>query len=487
MLTFLFIIAFFSYFTNSWQIFSFMGYGVPTIDLALLMIYFYVLKDILWDGKKLQIRLNYPILFYFIFIGACLLSGVSVLFSNNPDMMTQYMKTTIHFLFLAFIAVIAFVYKVDASVWTKVLKSWLIASIFINVFGVYQIVARAFDLPFAWLEYNNVNMMGRGNFSSIDEVSQLSLKFKNFYRATSILPEPSALSAFNVLIQAFIIVPFMQRSKPFFKSKFLMALIFICSLVAIFLTFSLTGVLGLAMILTSVFIFEKRIKLKAVLSVLAISSVLIVITDTVVESYSNISVLKLFGNRISGIVDEREGRRGGMSGESFGTRVESAEQSLGIWYRHPVLGIGMGLTDYDKESTIGFADFGILSALSETGIIGGLSFFAMFITIFYKSHQMMKYRTRHNLSEDEDRLFGLSFYIMLQLFLINFIVSNNIVNMALWLPITIVFSSMNIYEEKIDNKAYIIPFVKTSIRRSISFALIQNFSTSNSKINNKDI
>ncbi len=486
MLTFLFILAFFSYFTNSWQLFSFMGYGVPSIDIALLAIYTYILKEIFWEGKKLRVRMNYPIIFYFIFIAACLMSGIAVLFSNNPDMMTQYMKTTIHFLFLAFIAVVSFTYKIDSSVWTRVIKAWLIASIFINVFGVYQIVARAFDLPFAWLEYNNVNMMGRGNIASIDEVSQLSLKFKDFYRATSILPEPSALAAFNVLIQAFIIVPFMQRSKPFFESKFMIGLIFICSLVALFLTFSLTGALGLAMVLTSVFIFEKRIKLKAVLSIFAISTVLIIITDSIVESYSNISVLELFGNRISGIVDEREGRRGGMSGESFGTRVESAEQSLGIWYRHPVLGIGMGLTDFDKEAHIGFADFGILSALSETGIIGGLSFFAMFIAIFYKSHKMMKYRLNNKLSEDEDRLFGLSFYIMLQLFLINFIVSNNIVNMALWIPITIVFSTIDKYEEKKDNKAYILPFVKTSMKRSLSFVRNQNFANQIQKNNNKE-
>ncbi len=486
MLTFLFILAFLSYFTNSWQLFSFLGYGVPSIDIALILIYLYIIKDLLWAGKALKVRLNYPIIFYFMFLGACILSGVAVLFSNDPSMMGQYIKTTLHFLFLAFIAIIGFSYKIDTEVWTKVIRAWLIASIFVNIFGVYQIVARAFELPFAWLDYNNVNMLGRGNLSSIDEVSQLSLKFQNFYRATSILPEPSALAAFNILIQIFIIVPFIQRSKAFIKSKFLVALIFISSLVALFLTFSLTGVLGLAMVLISLFIFEKRIKLKAVLSIFAISVVLIIVTDSVVESYSNISVLKLFGNRITGIVSEREGRRGGMSGESFGTRVESAEQSLDIWYRHPVLGIGMGLTDYDKKADIGFADFGILSALSETGLLGGFSFLALFASLFVITFKMMKYRLNHKLSEDEDRLFGISFYLILQLFLINFIVSNNIVNMALWLPITIVFSMVDKYEEKTDNKAYIIPFVRTSMKISFDYLLNHNSKHLNSKINNKD-
>jgi O-antigen ligase len=354
------------------------------------------------------------------------------------------------------------------SLWTKVLRAWLIASVFINVFGVYQIVARAFDLPFAWLEYNNLNMLGRGNLSSIDEVSQLSLRFQNFYRATSVLPEPSALAAFNVLIQIFIIVPFMQRSKPFFKSKLLTATIFISSLIALFLTFSLTGVLGLFLVLGSVFIFEKRIKLKAVLSILSVSVVLIVITDSIVESYSDISVLKLFGNRVTAIVSEREGRKGGMSGESFGTRVESAEQSLEIWYRHPLLGIGMGLTDFDKEAEIGFADFGILSAFSETGIVGGISFLGLFISFFIISFKLMKYRLINHLDDDENRLYGLAYYVVLQLFLINFIVSNNIVNMALWLPAAMIFSIFNSYSEKTDNKAYIIPCFKSSMKLSIN-------------------
>jgi len=53
----------------------------------------------------------------------------------------------------------------------------LIVAFFVNIFGIYQIFARLYDWPLAWIEITNVSFEQRGMRQVQGETQQLALKF----------------------------------------------------------------------------------------------------------------------------------------------------------------------------------------------------------------------------------------------------------------------------------------------------------------------
>ncbi len=441
---FLIPILFILLFSESFQAFAIGTYGVTWFEISMVMFIILVLKRVLWNGEKLRVSLNPAWFFFFFLILSVFISGLKPLAAGSGDMIVQYFKTTLHFFFLTSFAFLAAVYPLDSKTWERAVKAWLIVSIAINIFGIYQIMARAFDLPLAWISSHNVTLLSRGHGTE-EEFKQLSLRYEGFFRATSIFPEPSSLAAFNTYILIFTVIPFVQKTGSFLKSKFLTFTAFFWGILGLFLAFSLTGLVGASLVIGAAFLFEKvRHKFRTMMIMLAGAAVLIVGADYFVKSYSNQSVLKLFQKRIEGIVYFSTGKKKFTVGESYGMRRDYAEESVKIWQDHPAVGIGMGLTSYYRESEIGFAMYSILAALSELGILGGMAFAGLFISLYLIT---IRYIINHSNYKDypppQRRLTGILFYVMLLQFVINFLSGNNLVTTALWAPMALILASVN--------------------------------------------
>lgn len=459
-------------FSESFQAFAIGNYGVTYFELCMLAFILLVVKKCLWDGEKLRLTLNPIWLFFFLLVISVFISGIRPIFLGNSDVIVQYIKTTLHFVFLVTFAFSAGVYPMPNKIWESGIKTWLLVSLIINIFGIYQIIARALDLPFAWLESSNVSLLSRG-FLEENEFKQLSLRYENFFRATSFFPEPSALAAFNVYIMIFIIVPFVQKTGRFLKSRFLTVAIFFWGLLGLFLAFSLTGMVGILLVIASIFIFERvKHKLRTMLIMLLSSSILIVGADVFVQAYSNQSVLELFAQRVEGIMYFSTGKKTVTVGESFGMRRDYIGESINLWMNHPVLGVGLGLTAYSKDSKIGFAMYSVLAALSELGLLGFFAFIGFFASLFGVT---IKYIINHSNYKDypdnQRRLIGILFYIMLLQFVVNFISGNNLVNTGLWAPMAIVLALIN--KTSIDEgKQFItISILKTPLKKQFVHAI----------------
>jgi hypothetical protein len=176
--------------------------------------------------------------------------------------------------------------------------------------------------------------------------------------------------------------------------------------------------------------------------------IVIFITDFAVKSYTQISIVELFEKRITGIFEWGSETAIATPGESFGVRLESGGKSFEIWKENPIFGVGLGLTFYQGKD-IEFGDFGFLAAMAEMGLFGFFSFvgmfaFLLFITAYFiKNPQKLSF-----LDEEQKRIAGMSFYIMLLLFEINFITGNNLVTIGLWMPIAMIFFIINTYYVK---------------------------------------
>jgi O-antigen ligase len=213
----------------------------------------------------------------------------------------------------------------------------------------------------------NVSLGGREGTDVADKM-QLSLRYGNFFRATSIFSEPSSLASFNMVVISFLAAPYIQGFKPFIKSKAFSIFAFALAAITMFITFSMTGVIGLLMLIAGIFLFERIKKIASFVAVFVIGIVVILLTDGLIKDNLGICVVSLFEKRIGGLVGSREK----AAGESVGSRLTSGKKGMQIWEDNPVIGSGLGLTAYNKKVKLNFTDFSVVSVFAETGTIGGI-------------------------------------------------------------------------------------------------------------------
>jgi len=438
----LLIILFFNYFTSFFQIGQIGGFGITLEDISLVLIYIYVIKKVFWDGKPLKFSWHPAFWFLILLLISGILSSIPSILEGNQTIIIQYFKSSSHFYYFTLFALICAVYPIEIKEWSNVLKMWLILGLLIDVFAIYQIIARVYELPLAWISITNVNFSSR-NGQPLEEVEQLSLRYGDFYRATSIFSEPSALGSFNTYIMAFLIIPVINKFKHLIKSKvFIVFAIIACASSQLF-TFSMTGFVGFMLILIAI-IFLEKVKNVLRYTFMIIAFCLVVVTaDAIFSNSLGVSVVELFTKRIQGLIHWGDTEKE-VPGESFGVRLLSGQKAIDVWEEYPITGIGLGLSQYNKKNDLVFADFSSFAVLAELGTIGIFAFVGMFGALFFTVIRYTQQKSYINcLDEEEKRNIGLMFYVLLVQFIINFVAGNNLISVNLWVPISMVFSIVN--------------------------------------------
>lgn len=433
-----------AFFAGGFQVFGIGSFGVTYLDLLMLLYYTLYFSKLVIYNQEVRIPKSLITLGIALFFASIFISSLSIFFHFVPEQIVQFFKSFLHFFELILFTIIMQSQEPDMKLADNLFKIWLVVSIILNVFGIYQIFARAYDLPLAWLSYSNVSMTMRGIAPEDASVVQLSLQFGNFFRATSVFSEPTALATFNLYILIAAIIPAVQKHQMFFKSKLLNFIIIFFAVLGLFLSFSLTGTLGLVMILGVIFIVESNRSRINILKYALIAILILIPADVIIEEYTETSVLGLFTQRITGIVNKHDKMYESTAGDSFDSRAQSFKDSKYVWSLSPIIGVGMGLTQFQKNIGITYSDYSIMAALAEMGIIGGLSFTLIFVGLFvvgYKANKMSK--TNPNLSETEKRTFGIALYLIIVHFEINFITGNNIGSPNLWF--VLVFALIPMY------------------------------------------
>ena len=472
------ILIFISYYLTGFQITSVMGYGITGLDIILVFFYAYILKRLIWDGEELKFSFTPILIFLLLLIAAVMLSAVSPILEGQSSWIIQYFKSFAHFIFLVFFALICAVMPIDLKKWMNIIRLLLYLSVIINLFGIYQIIARAYDLPLAWISLTNVSF-GRGGSEDINEYKQLSLAYGNFFRATSIFSEPSALGAFNTYIISFLLIPFVFKFKHFIQSRFLLILMFISCAAASLFTFSMTAFVGFACVVGAIIVAQNPKKLFR-FAIIAVSFiVIIVIADMLFSKNLGISVVELFSKRIEGIVsfggDNKE-----VMGESFSLRLKGAFQAFDIWKEYPLTGIGLGSTYLNKINNLATTDMSFFSVLAETGIFGAITYLLFFFSMLFASFRLIKAKifSDNAFDSSERRMMYIPFFIMTVQVLINFISGNNFILFNFWGFIAIVVSIINFAYTKKNLRIVRFRLVKTPIKLMFSDMLNKNLNKS---------
>lgn len=213
------------------------------------------------------------------------------------------------------------------------------------------------------------------------------------------------------------------------------------TIVSLFLTFSLTALSLLLGIVFFAFLTERSKRSLKLIKVLLSIVAIIICTDLIVESMTDISVSGLFTQRVGGIVSKYAGGRAETTyGESFFGRLSTITYAMDVWYAYPLTGIGMGGYYYfNKGEAHGFSDSGIFSCLAETGFIGLVMYVGMLIMLFISLRAMVFSQAYHKLSDDTKLLVHFSMYNVILMMIASF-TANTFVSSQFWLEISLFYS-----------------------------------------------
>jgi O-antigen ligase len=428
----LLIFNFIALFVGGHELIPAFGYGMTPWDISAILIILYSFKRLFWNGDRPKISRNHIYTGLVIFLASVLISIFVPIFSGNRLFLLQVIKTTVHLIFFITYFFSFIFLDINKEKIRVLFKALLIVAFITNVFAVYQLFARIYDLPLKLITFYNSANVSRGKMED-NEIAQLTLQFENFTRATSYMSEPSALAGANCFFLLLTLVPYLTKQKQYFKSKVFNSLNLIFMLLGLFLTFSLSGLLGLSLILSIAVFVHRRLSFSNLFKGLGVALLIIILADVVAEKTFDISVLGLFGQRISSILPIKNNKTEQIAGESLEHRQTTFERSYKIWKENPIIGIGIGLTSYHKEFDLAFSDTSIMAMMGEAGIIGGISMTLMFAFIFYYSYNIMKDKKLYD-SEDGDIaiLSAIVLYLFTIIFNSNYLVSNQIINTGYW-------------------------------------------------------
>lgn len=405
---------FISNLTSTYYLFYVGTYGVSMIDITNLFLVIYSLYRYFWLGKPFVLP---PFSHYSWIFGltvSVIFSVAVPLFSGSSEMQIQWIKTTLHYLYVVFIGITIVGINFNSKEIFSTFKIHIGLSLFISLFGIYQIFARAFDLPFAWIVMSSNVMSSRGG--EMQEWGQLSLQFGSFFRATSIFPEPSSLAAYTIQILTLILCPFFIHKGTYIKNRIFIAVIVIVNIIALFATFSLTGIL-LSGILIVLYLFkEQKISLRGFLIFFIIVTSIIIFADYLAFQYFETSVLELFFQRAKGIYEVLFTSSGNTTGgESFFGRLETMIRAFRIWVEYPITGYGIGcIFLYDRVNQLTYIDSTLFSILAEIGLLGILSFVGLNISMFIFLFKTIEYQLKIDLlSVQTQRLLAVLPYLFI--------------------------------------------------------------------------
>ncbi|MDC1069074.1 O-antigen ligase family protein, partial [Candidatus Kapabacteria bacterium] len=366
------------------------------------------------------------------------LSLAKPLFDGSDGQILQFFKTFLHLAYLMIFALTAFTGVIENKHIFKVLKILLFLSIFVNLFAFYQLVARVYDLPFSWIVLNSNNLHERVTES--DGYEQFALKYENFYRGTSIFSEPSALASFNLMMLSFLL-PQLDSNSKFLKSFKYIVFLVLLSVLTLFITFSLTALVGLAFLFVTTFFLGSRKFRITFFKVIGVGTALLLIADFFTADFVGISVFELFADRVLGIIEAIvKGQGSGISGESFFLRVSTLFSGFDIFLDNHFFGVGLGLYGYNNSLYM-FPDSGLPQIIAETGLFGTIFFYLIIFTTVYLNLHLIKVNSKkHFLDNSEILLLKIGITTLAYLFFIVSFTGNIFISSGLWLPIFIPFA-----------------------------------------------
>lgn len=265
---------------------------------------------------------------------------------------------------------------------SSLLRFWISVAVIVSVYGLYQVPARNFGWPLAYI----YNLHGEPTVWSL----QWGLGFAGYIRPSSFLREPTYLS--NYLLPPMLITGAMlfyrQDQNWLFRRRFMNCFALIIIFSAWIAAFAMAGYLSLAITLVIATLLTYRVwKLRSLRLVLAfLTSSLFAYIVFVWLKLPFIEALAERGKAIASVVFGYEWTH---RDPSVIARFHELALSFKLWMHYPLFGIGLNQLQFVGEQhlpenwpanlNIGYIHNMWLEVLVQTGFFGFLFFLRMWV------------------------------------------------------------------------------------------------------------
>jgi O-antigen ligase len=375
------------------QFFSIGSFGVVPIEVWMLVLYAWFPVKLLWQGRPLRVPLTVEMGASVAVWGIVLISCLSPLLDADAVKCMQSLKTFGHFTFIWLFFMIIVCLEPDSRDWREGMRWYAGVALIICTYGAYQLAARAFDLPLAWIEVTNVSF--KNKMDETTELGQLALQFANFFRATSIFSEPSALASYAAMALTFTLIPIVRKGPGMLHTRWMNITVIMLCIVALVTAFSLTGLMLVSVLLAVLVFMHRDMITRRFLYIMVAVTAVVVVTDVIVAAYFDVSILQLFAMRIESIVSGKaaSGEAGSLIGESLTQRTGDYTASYMVWTEAPFLGVGPGNfsnSDFGKNYSAPFPSTLYGSLLAEQGPVGLLLVVYFFVSLLAISWKLLR-------------------------------------------------------------------------------------------------
>lgn len=341
--------------------------GSDTITLSFVLIFvltaFYLLN-------KLSIPLpadDVTVLFYIFLIFAAFTSYHSImtyrfydtLLGDTPEAKDLKQIIMLLFMLVHFIVLRLILRKFNMSQVQNLIWFFIYVSLAVSVYSLYQFIALKYELPFGDILRNTKS------YSMALASEKSSWLSTGMVRTRAFMPESSFWGAY-LLVPISLLLPF-----AFSRRNLRTSLMLFIFLLAMFLSFSRTGWLALA-ILIVLFLYQKLVQDKMLYRVINI------------VLYTSLFILLLTNFILPNLIETISS----FADYSATVRFSTQKISFLTFLKYPLLGVGWANTGFfiSDISTYNF----YLQLLLETGIIGFLIFTVFLYKIFRKLSRVEK-------------------------------------------------------------------------------------------------
>jgi len=278
----------------------------------------------------------------------------------------EFWKSEIQFLFavLVFLAVIHV--RLRDRQLMFLLKSMILLSAGVALFGIYQLPARFLELPGGIVRLTNPSLSG---------IVQVTTLIHHLTRAASIFSEPSYFGHYLVGMMALTLPAALHRPNLFGR-RYILWLIILIQSTGLVLSQSVGSFYLMALLIVVTFLAERAQARKKLAGALLLMVLTGAAALTVVQRVSGFEVGQMLQERAYGIYMYAKGDESYLVvGESLFLRLDTARIALSVWLEHPIIGVGLGSYSlisyrYGEVNLFGFAANTVVNTLAETGLVG---------------------------------------------------------------------------------------------------------------------
>ncbi|MCX6645839.1 MAG: O-antigen ligase family protein [bacterium] len=300
------------------------------------------------------------------FLGVSMISTISIV--QLPDYhVTEFWKSEVQLLlnFTIFVAVTNV--KIETRHLNNILKLMIIISVFVGLYGIYQLPARFFGLPGGLISITNPTMA--------PAVARLDL-FNVFSRAASIFSEPSFFGHYMVTMLALSLTAWLHNPR-YFGRKWVLYTFITIQVISLVFSRSVGAYFAFVLLIMMMLIFEKGIQRYKIWGAIIWVFVIGFFVTLLMQFVSGYPFIADILARINGIYRYLifGDPNFTVAGESLLNRLETFKIGYKIWLDHPLLGVGLGQytlvsQNYGNPYPRAFSDSTLISTLSETGLLG---------------------------------------------------------------------------------------------------------------------